>query len=69
MLLSRGYRLFIDSPTNQQFVVLPNEKMERIREKCAFCYWEKLDDENTVVRFATGFHTKKEDVEALSEII
>ena len=69
LFLSRGYKLFIDSPTNQQFIVLPDEKMEKIREKCAFCYWEKADKEHTVVRFATGFHTTKEDIEALGEII
>ena len=66
---SRGYTLFIDSPTNQQFIVLSSEKMEKIREKCAFCFWEKLDGDNTVVRFATGFHTTKADIEELAKII
>lgn len=69
LFVSKGYRLFIDSPTNQQFIVLNTEQMERIKKGCAFSFWEKLDAEHTVVRFATGFHTSKEDIEALGKII
>lgn len=61
----KGYKLFIDSPTNQIFVVLDNEKMKMLREHVVFSFWEKADEDHTVVRFATSWATKPEDIEKL----
>ena len=57
IFVSRGYELAIDSPTNQQFPVLENGQMDRLAEKVAFSFWEKRDENHTVVRFATGWST------------
>jgi len=32
-------------------------------------FWEKYDDNHTVVRFATSWATKMEDIDALIEIL
>ena len=69
LFVSRGYEFFLDSPTNQQFIILTNEQMERIGSKCRFGFWERLDENRCVVRFATSFATTKEDIESLAEII
>ena len=66
ILREKGYQLFIDSPTNQTFVILENAKMEALRAEVAFDYWEKYDESHTVVRFATSFATRMEAVEALA---
>ncbi len=68
-LISKGYQLFIDSPTNQQFVVLENNMMEKLKKDVSFSYWEKYDENRTVVRFATSWATTKNDVEKLLEIL
>ncbi len=65
----KGYEFFIESPTNQQFIIMENEAMERLKSKVAFGFWEKYDENRTVVRFATSWATKKEDVEALCGMI
>lgn len=65
----KGYSFFIDSPTNQQFIVLENSEMERLKEKVRFSYWEKADENHTVVRFATSWATTEEDVEALMKLL
>lgn len=65
----RGYRFFIDSPTNQQFIILENKEMERLRKDVRFDIWEKYDEEHTVVRFATSFATKLEDIQMLRDIL
>ena len=65
----KGYKFFIDSPTNQQFIIMENEVMERLRSKVAFSFWEKYDENRTVVRFATSWATKREDVEELYRLI
>ena len=65
----KGYRFFIDSPTNQQFIVLENEKMQALSQFVDFSFWEKLDENHTVVRFATSWATKKEDIDKLAALL
>lgn len=64
-LLKKGYRFFLSSPTNQQFVILENTQMNQLAQKVNFSIWEKFDDSHTVVRFATSWATKKENIDAL----
>lgn len=64
-LLERGYTLYLDSPTNQQFVILTQSKIEELKKQVSFDLWDKLDKEQQVVRFATSWATREEDVEAL----
>lgn len=62
---ARGVPFHIQSPTNQQFVVLENGRMAALRQKIAFSFWEKVDDTHTAVRFAAGWSTTEEDLRAL----
>jgi threonine aldolase len=66
---AKGYTLYLDSPTNQQFVVLENSQMERLKSQVAFGFWEALDHDHTVVRFATSWATRPEDVQALEALL
>ena len=68
-LKQRGYTFFRESPTNQQFVILPNEDMARIREHASIEYWEKYDETHTVVRFCTSWATTQEDIDALAAVL
>ncbi len=68
-LAAKGYSFYIDSPTNQQFIVLENEEVEAIREQVMFSVWEKPDDEHTVVRFATSWATTEEQVDRLLDLM
>ena len=61
----KGYKFHIESPTNQQFVILENERMERLKRDVAFSFWENLDEKHTVVRFVTSWSTTEEDLKAL----
>ncbi|MDE6904102.1 MAG: low specificity L-threonine aldolase [Lachnospiraceae bacterium] len=64
-LRNMGYSFYIDSPTNQLFVVLENRKMEELKEEVSFSFWEALDKSHTVVRFATSWATQEDEVEKL----
>lgn len=68
-LAARGYDFFIDSPTNQIFVTLTNERLDEITEKVRISVWEKPDDSHTVVRFATSWATTNEDIDALIALL
>ena len=43
--------------------------MKEIGQKVAYSFWEKPDDEHTVVRFATGWSTTDEDLQALDKAL
>ena len=62
----RGIPLWLDSPTNQQFVELEDCKIEKLKEKVAFSFWEKTDETHTVIRFVTGWSTTEEDLATLA---
>lgn len=61
--VEKGYRLFIDSPTNQQFVILPNSEIDRLSEYASFEYWGPRGENETPVRFVTDWSTKADDVD------
>lgn len=68
-LQEKGYQIFIDSPTNQQFVVLENSFKDKLSEKVGFGFWEKYDDTHTVVRFATSWATTEENLDYLISLL
>ena len=67
--LEKGYTFYMDTVTNQQFVILDDAKIEELSDKVTFEFWEKLPDGRTVVRFATSWATKESDVDALLALI
>lgn len=68
-LLKKNYSLYIDSPTNQQFVIIENEKLQELQKQVRFTFWEKQNDHQTVIRLATSWATKKEEVEQLLDLL
>lgn len=69
ILIQKGYTLCFDSPTNQVFCIIENTEMEQLAKKVEFGFWEKYDDSHTIIRFATSWATKMEDVEALCTML
>ena len=69
VLHAKGCRFFLESPTNQQFIILDNKRMDTLSRQVGFDFWMVLDDRHTVVRFATSWATTPEQVEALRELL
>ena len=67
--VSKGYTLHVDSPTNQQCVVVNEEQLRKLREIAVFEVWERVDKEHVAIRFVTSWATKRETVEKLIEVI
>lgn len=65
----KGYQLYNDSPTNQIFVILDDEKMEKLKKNVVFSFWEKPDNTHTIVRFATSWATKKDEIKQLLSLL
>ena len=69
LFIDKGYKLYIDSPTNQQFFILNNEKVSELQKKVKFSIWEKYDDSHQIVRFATSWATKESNIQQLALLI
>ncbi len=61
--VAKGYNMAIDSPTNQQFVTLPNEVMDRLFEYATFELWGPRGEKETTVRFVCSWATDEKDVD------
>ena len=69
MFLDKGYALYMDSPTNQQFFVMTRAQIERLQKDVAFSIWEWLDDDRAAVRFVTSWSTSEESLAALEQLL
>ena len=67
--VQKGYKLHMDSPTNQQFVCLPNADIDRLSAHATFELWGPRGEEETVVRFVTSWATREADVDALIDLL
>ena len=67
--LAKGYRLWMDSPTNQQFILLEDAEAERLAKLVRYSRWEKPDAAHTVVRFATSWATTPEMLDELDRLL
>ena len=64
-LTEAGCEFYIDSPTNQQFPIFPDEQLARLGEKYAFSYQCRVDEARSAVRICTSWATREEDVDEL----
>ena len=68
--ISRGYSAVVDSPTNQQFFLLPNSLIDHLRgNNISFETWGTRGEEQTTVRFVTGWATTESDIDALIALL
>lgn len=64
-----GYSTFIDSPTNQQFFILPNELIDRLMQHATFEYWGPRGESESKVRFVTSWETTEAHIQELDDLI
>ena len=64
-----GYTFYLESPTNQQFILLEDVQAEQLSREVSFSFWEKPDATHTVVRFVTSWATREEDIEKLKQLL
>lgn len=66
----KGYPFYLQSPTNQQFIILENVQLEKLSQAgLAYSFWEKYDENRTVIRLATSWSTSQEDLDELKKIL
>lgn len=68
-LEDKGFKPFIDSPTNQQFFTLPNEVIDRLMQAATFEYWGPRGATESKVRFVTSWETTEADIATLESLL
>ncbi len=69
ILEKKGYPFFIDSPTNQQFIVVDNARLKVLGAQVGYSFWEKYDEDHTVIRLAASWSTTDEDLDRLEAVL
>ena len=69
VFVSHNIPLAVDSPTNQQFVILNSSLYERLSKDVVFEVWERRGNNEIVCRFVTSWTTTEEDIEAIRQIL
>lgn len=60
-----GFEFLYDSPTNQQFPIMPDDLIKRLEELYVFSHTKRLDHRRSAIRICTSWATRREDVEQL----
>lgn len=69
IFVSAGYPLLFDSPTNQQYPIMPDSELAEIGKNFGYEYWERVDETHSGVRFCASWATTQENVDALREAV
>ena len=69
ILSDAGFPFLLGSPTNQQFVILDNSTIERLKKDVGFEFWETVDEDHTAVRFATSWSTTEKELDKLQSLL
>ena len=65
----KGYDFWIDSPTNQQFIIMSDAKVDELSQHMEFTHWGPADSHHTICRFVTSWATSEEDIEELKRLL
>lgn len=60
-----GVPFLMESHTNQQFPILPNDVVERLNKNFLFTPWQRMSDTHTAIRICTSWGTTTENVDTL----
>ena len=65
----KGYEFYLDSPTNQQFILLADQDVERLAQHVQFTRFAQADGHRTVCRFVTSWATTDDDIRQLEQVL
>ena len=61
----KNCEFWLDSPTNQQFVILPDAKVEELSRCMTFTHWGQAEGHRTICRFVTSWATTPDEINEL----
>ena len=64
-LQEKGYQFYMDSMTNQQFVIVEDAKLRELEKEFMFNHETRYDEHHTVIRICTSWATQEENIDKL----
>ncbi len=61
-----GFTFLYDSPTNQQFPIVPNDVLAKLEQTYVFAHTKRVDSKHLAIRICTSWATRLEDVQQLT---
>ena len=68
-LKAKGYQFYSESPSNQQFVIVDNEKLKELEKSVQVSHWCAVDDSRTAIRLCTSWATTEEIIDQVIEML
>ena len=68
IIRSKGWEFYMDSPTNQQLILMNEQQMAELGKHVTFDRWGVYNDELTIVRLATSWSTSEDDLKVLESM-
>ena len=68
IISEKGWEVYMDSPTNQQLLLMDEMQMEELGRTIAFDRWGIHEDGRTIVRLATSWSTSEADIDELAKV-
>lgn len=65
----KGFEFYLDSPTNQQFIILPDALVEKLSQQVEFTHWGQTSGHRTICRFVTSWATTEEELQELERTL
>ena len=59
IIREKGWKVYMDSPTNQQLILMTEEEMDELGKTVIFDRWGIYDEKHTIVRLATSWSTSR----------
>lgn len=69
IFLEAGYKTLIDSLTNQQFFILPNLVIDRLKSEVSFDLWGAPGKDVSAVRMVTDWTTSADDLKKIETLL
>ena len=66
IIKEKGWHVYMDSPTNQQLIIMTDDEMAELAKTVRFDRWGPYDAEHTIVRLASSWSTTEEDIAVLA---
>ena len=66
IIREKGWRVYMDSPTNQQLIIMDEAEMEELAKSVVFDRWGPYDETHTIVRLASSWSTTEDDLKVLA---
>ncbi len=69
LFIRKGFEFLVDSPTNQQFVIMDNKQAEQLGRQVQFTHFGQTDRYHTICRFVTSWATTDAELDELDRIL